>query len=138
VPAPLRWTPALAVGDRDIDDQHRELFRRAARLVAALRGGDRGEVSPTLAYLDAYVVHHFEGEERLMRELGYPGLAVHAAAHGAFREEFGAMARDFEARGPTALVAVTLHNWLSGWLREHLGGVDLELGRFLSRRRGRG
>jgi hemerythrin len=135
--APLEWSAALAVGDADIDDQHRELFRRAARLIAALREGDRGEVLPTLAYLESYVLHHFEGEERLMRDLGYPGLAEHAAAHQAFREEFAAMVADFDARGPSALVALTLHNRLSEWLREHLGGVDLALGRFLAARRGR-
>jgi hemerythrin len=132
----LRWTEALAVGDADIDDQHRELFRRAARLIAALRAGDRAEVLPTLAYLEAYVLHHFEGEERLMRQLGYPGLAEHAAAHRAFREEFATLVGDFDRRGPTALVALTLHNWLSEWLRGHLGGVDLKLGRFLAGRRG--
>jgi hemerythrin len=132
--APLEWTAALAVGDEDIDDQHRELFRRAARLIAALRKGDRAEVLPTLAYLEAYVVHHFEGEERLMRELGYSGLTDHAAAHRAFRHEFAEMVADFEARGPTALVALTLHNRLSAWLREHLGGVDLALGQFLAAR----
>jgi hemerythrin len=136
-PAPLRWTADLAVGDADIDDQHRELFRRAERLIAALREGDRAEVLPTLAYLEAYVVHHFEGEERLMRELGYPGLAEHADAHRAFRHAFAEMVADFEARGPTALVALTLHNRLSEWLREHLGGVDLALGRFLAERRRR-
>src|SRR5512134_3985517 len=95
---PIRWTPALAVGDADIDDQHRELFRRAARLIDALRSGDRGEVLPTLAYLEAYAVHHFAGEERLMRELGYPGLAEHVAAHGRFREEFAAHVREFDER----------------------------------------
>jgi hemerythrin len=136
-PPPLEWTPSLAVGDPDIDDQHRELFRRAARLITALRGGDRAQVPATLAYLEAYVVHHFEGEERLMRELAYPGLAEHAAEHRAFRHEFAVMAADFESRGPTALVALTLHNRLSAWLREHLGGVDLALGRFLAARRGR-
>jgi hemerythrin len=136
-PPPLRWTPALAVGDADIDDQHRELFRRAERLIAALREGDRGEVLPTLDYLEAYVLHHFEGEERLMRQLGYPGLDEHVAAHREFREEFAALVGDLDRRGPTALVALTLHNWLSAWLRGHLGGVDLRLGRFLAERRGR-
>jgi hemerythrin len=135
--APLEWTPALAVGDPDIDDQHRELFRRAARLIAALRRDDRAAVAPTLAYLEVYAVHHFEGEERLMRELGYAGLAEHAAEHRAFRDELAALAAELEARGATALVALTLHNRLSAWLTEHLGGVDLALGRFLATRRRR-
>jgi hemerythrin len=135
VGAALQWTPALAVGIPDIDEQHQELFRRAERLIAALRAGDKREVLPLLAYLDEYVVHHFEGEERVMRELGYPGLEAHAAAHASFRKDFREMVRDFRRTGPTALVALTIHNWLSDWLRQHLGGLDLELGRFLASRR---
>jgi hemerythrin len=130
----LQWTPALSVGVPDIDAQHRELFRRGERLITALRAGDRGEVLPLLAYLDEYVVHHFAAEERLMKEVGYPGREAHAAAHQAFRADFAAFVRDFRRTGPTALVALTIHNWLSDWLRMHLSGVDLELGRFVAAR----
>jgi hemerythrin len=132
----LEWTPALAVGVDAIDAQHRELFRRAEQLIRALRAGDRGEVVPVLAYLEEYAVHHFEAEEKLMRELGYPGLAEHAAAHRAFRDEYAELATRFARSGPTAYVALTVHNWLSDWLRKHLGGLDLELGRFIAAREG--
>jgi hemerythrin len=130
----LEWTPALAVGVEPIDAQHQELFRRAEQLIAALRAGDRGEVVPVLAYLEDYAVHHFAMEERLMREVGYPGLAEHVAAHEGFRAEYVEMARRFARTGPTAYVALTVHNWLSDWLRKHLGGLDLELGKFLAAR----
>ena len=133
--AALQWTPALAVGVPEIDAQHQELFRRAERLIAALRAGDKAQVLPLLAYLDEYVVHHFQAEERLMRELDYPGLAAHAAAHEAFRADFTGLVGDFRRTGPTALVALTIHNWLSDWLRMHIGGEDQELGRFAASRR---
>jgi hemerythrin len=71
-----------------------------------------------------------------MRELGYPGLAEHAAAHRAFRDEYAELAKRFARSGPTAYVALTVHNWLSDWLRKHLGGLDLELGRFIAAREG--
>jgi hemerythrin len=135
VGAALQWTQALSVGIPEVDAQHQELFRRAERLIAALRAGDRGEVLPLLAYLDEYVVHHFDAEERLMREAGYPGATAHAAAHRAFRADFAALVKDFRRTGPTALVALTIHNWLSDWLRMHIGGVDQELGRFLAARK---
>jgi hemerythrin len=130
----LEWTPALAVGVEAIDAQHRELFRRAEQLITALRAGDRGEVVPVLAYLEEYAVHHFEAEEKVMREAAYPGLAEHAAAHQAFQAEYAEMAKRLAKSGPTAYVALTVHNWLSDWLRKHLGGLDLELGKFLAAR----
>ena len=36
----LQWTQALSVGVDEIDDQHRELFRRAARLLDGLKKGE--------------------------------------------------------------------------------------------------
>jgi hemerythrin len=135
--AALQWTPALSVGVDEIDAQHAELFRRAERLITALRAGDRSQVLPLLAYLEEYVGTHFDLEERLMRELRYPGREAHAAAHQGFRKDFGAMVREFRRSGPTALVALTIHNWLSDWLRMHLGGVDKELGAFVARSRAR-
>lgn len=130
--AGLTWSPALAVGVAELDTQHQELFRRAERLIAALRAGDRGEVLPLLAYLDDYVIRHFAAEERLMERVGFPDRAAHAAAHAAFRADFAAFVKDFRRTGPTALVALTIHNWLSDWLRMHIGGVDQELGRWIA------
>jgi hemerythrin len=135
----IQWSPALAVGVAEIDAQHQELFRRAERLVAALRAGDRGEVEPLVRYLTDYVVAHFSAEERFMREVGYPGLDAHRAVHETFREDLAEMLGDYRRKGPTPLVALTMHNWLSDWLRRHVGGLDVEIGRFAeAKRRGIG
>jgi hemerythrin len=130
----IQWTPSLSVGVPEIDAQHQELFRRAERLIVALRAGDREEVGPLVAYLAEYVVSHFEAEELEMRASGYPELERHKAAHDKFRADFLEMAKDFDRKGATALIALTLHNWLSDWLRRHVGGADLDLGRFLQRK----
>ncbi len=135
----IQWSPSLAIGVPEIDAQHQELFRRAERLITALRSGDRREVDPLVRYLRDYVVEHFSAEERYMREIGFPGLVGHRAAHDAFREDFAEMLADYERKGPTPLVALSMHNWLSDWLRRHVGGLDVEIGRFAdAKRRGKG
>jgi hemerythrin len=139
MPTSLQWSPALAVGVPEIDAQHQELFRRAERLITALRAGDRREVEQLVVYLNDYVVEHFSAEERYMREIGYPGVEGHRAAHDAFREDLAEMFADYQRKGPTPLVALTMHNWLSDWLRRHTGGLDQEIGRFAeAKRRGQG
>ncbi len=131
----IQWSPSLAVGVAEIDAQHQELFRRAERFIAALRTGDRGEVLPLVRYLADYVVEHFAAEERFMREIGYPGLEAHRSVHETFREDFAEVMADFERKGPTPLVALTMHNWLSDWLRRHVGSLDVEIGRFADAKR---
>lgn len=132
---PIQWTPSLAVGVAEIDGQHQELFRRAERLIVALRAGDRSEVAPLVDYLAEYVETHFSAEERLMAAHAYPDAEPHRIAHEKFKADLAEAVRAFADRGPTPLVALSLHNWLSDWLRRHIGGADLDLGRFLKRHR---
>jgi hemerythrin len=127
----LEWTSGLAVGVEEIDDQHQELFRRAQRLVLALRAGDRGEVEPLIRYLSDYVVSHFECEERCMARTEYPGLEAHRDAHRRFRDDFGELLREYQRKGPTPLMALTVSNWLAEWLQQHIGGSDVALARWL-------
>lgn len=135
--SPIQWSPALAVGVDEIDAQHQELFRRAERLVSALRAGDRGEVGRLVRYLQSYAVEHFAAEERFMHEIDFPGLDGHRAVHLAFREELATMVAEYERKGASPLVALTLHNWLSDWLRRHVSGLDVEIGRFAAAKRAR-
>jgi hemerythrin len=130
----LDWSTGLRVGVPEIDEQHQELFLRAERLVLALRAGDRSEVEPLVKYLTDYVTSHFQCEERWMAQAEYPGLEVHRSAHRRFGDELVEMTREYQRKGPTPLMALTISNWLSDWLRRHIGGEDVELGRWLTAR----
>jgi hemerythrin len=127
----FEWTSALRVGVEEIDEQHRELFRRAQRVINALRAGDRGEVESLVRYLTDYVVSHFQCEERLMVETEYPGLEAHRDAHRRFRDEFEEMRRELQRKGATPLMAAAVNSWLAAWLLHHIGGSDVALGRWL-------
>lgn len=81
---PLEWTPALSVGVEEIDGQHRELFRRAGRLLDGIRRGDPEEIDELVEYLHRYAISHFGAEEAAMRETRYPGYARHKAEHDRF------------------------------------------------------
>jgi len=131
---PLGWSASLAIGVEEIDAQHEELFRRAERLVRALRTGDRAGVDALFTYLAGYAEKHFLVEERLMEAAGFPGLDAHRSAHARFRADLDAHLRAYAADGGTAGAGLALHNWLSDWLREHLAGLDQELGQYLSGR----
>jgi hemerythrin len=130
----LEWTSSLKVGVDEIDEQHQELFRRAERLILALRAGDRGEVEPLIHYLSDSVVSHFECEERWMARAEYPGLESHRDAHRRFRDQFQEMTREYRRKGPTPLMALTVHNWLADWLQQHIGGSDVALAHWLNAR----
>jgi hemerythrin len=128
----IRWHPALAVGHLGIDEQHRELFRRAQGLVDALTRADRADVVRHFEFLGGYVVEHFAAEERLMIETGFPGVGVHKAEHDRFVRDYRALRGMFERHGIVPALTVKTGIWLADWLERHIGGADQRLGGHLA------
>ena len=121
----ITWDRNLETGDGEIDGQHRELFHRIDRLLAASRERrSREEVGQTITFLGDYVVQHFAAEERMMAETDYPELDAHRAEHARFVQEFGVLYREFKAEGPTTLFIIRIGNRVTGWLREHIYRTD--------------
>jgi hemerythrin len=120
----MEWTRALAVGHAVIDGQHRELFRRHAQLVEAMKAGDLTEIRRLFDFLGNYVVEHFDEEEQLMKTSGYPAAALHAVAHAAFVREYRALRTEFEEHGPTAAVSIKVKTWIGDWLVTHIAKAD--------------
>jgi hemerythrin len=129
------WTPALAVGVDAIDTQHQELFHRVNALLVAI-GGQRQEreVLGTLAFLGDYVVRHFEDEERLMRETGYPALPVQLAEHQQLTTAFTRLRTKFARHGIDSVLAKDVESELCDWLVRHVQRTDRALGEWLSAR----
>jgi hemerythrin len=130
----LRWTEDLSVGVAEIDEQHRELFRRAARLLDGLKKGEPEEIGGLIDFLHEYAVEHFGAEEEHMRKTRYPGYVRHKAEHDRFISDLLALAREHDRKGAGAFMALKVNHWLSQWLKEHVSGTDADLGRFLLRR----
>ena len=128
----FQWDPKLSVGVGVIDEQHKELFRRADALVRAMaKANAQDEVNQLTTYLASYVVEHFSTEERLMASRGYPQAAAHLLQHRRFVADFVALKEDLEKNGASTAVAVKLTSFVGGWLRAHIGKTDLLLGKFL-------
>ena len=127
----VEWTPDLAVGNAEIDGQHKELFERVNTLLEAMREGrGRGEVHQTLDYLERYVVFHFGAEERLMARAGYPQLTVHQHLHAEFIAELAQWKAELE-NGSTLSLTLELQRKLTDWLQNHIGRADRSLATFL-------
>jgi hemerythrin len=128
---PFTWTSELELGVEEIDEQHRELFRRAERLYHAMRQGQPLAAEAMLASFRDFVFSHFEFEERWMRRAEFPGLDGHREAHREFADRLHAITGEYRRHGPSPAVADTLREWSEAWLQEHIGGPDRLLGRWV-------
>jgi hemerythrin len=128
----VQWTNDLATDVKEIDDQHKELFRRVDSLVEACRGGKgREEVSKIVQFLAEYVTLHFGAEERYMGKFGYTNAAGHMAQHAQFVKTFLRLRERMLIEGAGAHLIEDLNTLVVDWLKSHIKYSDKALGLFL-------
>jgi len=128
----VEWREYLAVGVREIDNQHKELFNKFNLFLQACdEGKGPEEVSTMLDFLDCYVVEHFATEERLQSVAGFPGYEEHRAHHRYFIDELAVLKRQAQGTERNLGVVLTTSRLLVGWLIEHISKLDKAFGRFL-------
>jgi hemerythrin len=119
------WTSSLSVGIREIDDQHADLLERVEALDAATRARAPGyRLQELLEFLRRYAEEHFRAEERLMREVEYPGLADHLREHEKFRQRLEALRPHWESEGSSAAMVMATSGFLDAWLADHVRSSD--------------
>lgn len=79
------WSPALSVGHAVLDAQHERLLLVCGRLFGAAGSMNKGDFLALLNDLASLVHEHFETEEHILREHGYPNFLAHQAEHDALR-----------------------------------------------------
>ncbi len=72
-----------------------------------------------------YAENHFTVEEEYMKQLGYPEIEEHIAAHNKFRSELDDMMSACEEYDETFRLA--LAEFLNNWLVSHIFGIDKAL-----------
>lgn len=128
----LQWTDALLTGVEQIDNQHKELFKRINSLFdACQQGKGKNEVMNVLKFLEDYIETHFRTEEKLQKEHSYPDYPSHKALHEQFKKNFYGFKRELEQSGITLSTVIQTNSLLSSWWTEHISRVDKALGAFL-------
>lgn len=80
--APILWTDAFAMGDAEIDAEHRNFVDIVNRLNGAIRHREPGAVISAICdELVADAAAHFLSEEAAMARVGFGGLPGHQREH---------------------------------------------------------
>lgn len=128
----IQWTEDLAVGVKDIDHQHQELFRMINQMLEACnQGKGKTVLTELLGFLENYVVDHFGTEERLMQQYDYPDYLSHKNHHQQFIKSFMELKNEMATTGPGTHIVVMTNRVVVGWLNSHIRNVDKLLGTFL-------
>ena len=126
------WTEDLAVGVKEIDEQHQELFRRIDQLLAASQQGKGREVvGQTVKFLEQYVVTHFHNEDIIMTKSNYPERLKHLEEHRQFISNFQDLKQRIENEGINVNTIILTNRVVVKWLTNHIMMVDKALGQYL-------
>ncbi|HHH40140.1 MAG TPA: bacteriohemerythrin [Sedimenticola sp.] len=126
----LQWKDSYSVGIQVLDDDHKKLIDLLNKFQLAYdyHTGEEFE-RQALDALVEYTRYHFEREEKIMEENGYPDLEAHRAQHRAMIAEVEKFIEEYKNQGHNALDGVA--NYLKGWLIHHINGTDKQYAPFL-------
>ncbi len=84
----IQWGDHLSVDHPGIDAQHKVIFGLGAKVYEQWRaGGLVDELRPIVDKLANVLLAHFSYEERLLADIAYDGLKLHAAEHSRMMDE---------------------------------------------------
>ena len=131
----FKWKEDFSVNVEKVDEQHQELFRLGSELygIVSLKDGvDRyDEMLAILDELANYTVHHFEFEEGMMRENGYPDYEDHKVQHDNFIKKVQSVrAEDVEEKQKK--IGMDLIIFLANWIEKHILVTDMKYKEFLN------
>ncbi|MGD9787620.1 MAG: bacteriohemerythrin [Sulfuricellaceae bacterium] len=129
----LEWNDELNVGYGPMDHQHQQLVATVNALYdAMLEGRGMSLVDSTFNDIVDHAVAHFQHEEKLMQESGYPDYAAHKHQHDQLMEEIVELRRSFEAG--ESIFSTRVLQFLADWLTVHIKTDDKALGGYLAAR----
>ncbi len=121
-----------SIGIPSLDAQHRQIVEKVNRVANAIDGtaGDERELHELMAELLTLAKEHFEHEEQIMAEYGYPGTEGHANEHRGLLKRLETLNGVLQTKEPHKVELVLA--FITDWAELHLLQGEKDLGAFLA------
>jgi len=129
----VHWDQALAGLSSVIDSEHQGVITVINDLYATIvEGRGASEVSAAFEAMMRYTRTHFEHEEALMRQQGYPELEKHHRQHEGFVKRLDRLHNEYV--GGRTQAGTDLLNLMASWWQTHISTFDTRLAEFMRSR----
>lgn len=134
----FKWKDEFSVNVETIDKQHQELFRLGTELYGLIRSISDDfdyydEIMAVVVQLANYTEYHFESEERMMRDNGYPKLYSHINQHKKFVTKINSIKRD-EVDLRQKKIGMDLIIFIANWIESHIMVTDMQYKEYMNER----
>jgi len=129
----IKWQEEYSVGITHIDQDHKKLIALLNQFTTAYDHHMSAEFErDALTALVDYTIYHFNREEDLMREHGYPDFVAHQAQHQEMIKQVNSFVTLYNEKGHDALKDIS--EFLTAWLINHINGTDKQYSQYLNDR----
>ena len=131
----VEWSEELSIGIPQTDEEHHHLVLILNELDDAKRVGKGSRVmAEILDRLVDYTVVHFQSEEKLMEEYGFPGIELHRTQHQQLVDKVARFQTRFHSRRER--ITNEVMDFLKYWLTNHILVDDMAFGNHVTRNPG--
>lgn len=119
------WSDRYKIGNDLVDSQHQHIFKLANETVSV---SDDADITRLLMLFYQHVREHFQAEERLMKQAGYPRYQEHVEEHNLMLDRLNEISLNVQKRqwNPD-----DIKKFVQRWISVHIVQEDMRVGEFL-------
>jgi len=125
----LKWKDAYTMGEEQIDEQHKGLFKLSNEIYSLVESGvdDNEHFRELFMALNDYSIEHFIYEEMYMERKDYPELKKHIRQHLEFSDKLKALAIGINHETHIKDIG----DFVTTWLLQHVLDEDVKYKNFI-------
>jgi methyl-accepting chemotaxis protein len=128
------WDDSLAIGVPKIDEQHKRLFSGVNDFIDAIEQGmGKHKLKKMFDFMIQYTVTHFDDEEQVQKQCGYPDYENHRRLHEKFKKTVLELAQEMNHYGTTEGLVKEVKRKVGDWLVTHVKGQDSKIGAYIKK-----
>ena len=120
----MLWQSKYETGNTQVDNEHKEIFMLVQNVIEANFDYDENKIEETIDFLAKYTLNHFQNEENLMEESGYPDRHIHINQHVNFVSQVLALRERVTNESDRTINNTDIKNVIVNWLTDHVLGSD--------------
>lgn len=118
------WKPQYSVNHTELDAQHKELFRLAAKVYSLdANAATKERISKLMKAFYEYIKKHFSQEEEYMELINYPKLDKHRAMHQGIITSLNSIIQQSQSLKE---IRISMRKIVQLWLVEHILKHDMQ------------
>jgi hemerythrin-like metal-binding protein len=126
----FKWKDQFSVKIPEMDQQHQKFFNllNKVHLYNETQERDPEFLNELFRDLFAYVLTHFDDEEKLLEQTGFPGLELQKKQHQHFRDQLVKLREQYI--NSQATIPQSVLTFMRDWFMNHVLEFDKEYGKY--------